>query len=199
MKKTIMGLLIASSILLVGCNGASVADSVDIQNPEEETTSIEVEKEIFDVQLTIPADLVGEITQDELDQICEEKGYESATLNADGSVTYVMSRSQHKELMNQTKETIEQGLDDIVNSDDYPTITKIDTNSDYTKFTITTTSTELNLIESITVLQFYMYGGMYNSFNGTPADDVETIWINADSGEEIAHTSLKAAMEQQNN
>ena len=44
------------------------------------------------VEITIPSDYIGEdVTQDELDAAVERTdGFKSATLNADGSVTYVL-------------------------------------------------------------------------------------------------------------
>ncbi|MER2027079.1 MAG: hypothetical protein ABS874_07575 [Lachnospiraceae bacterium] len=39
--------------------------------------------------------------------------------------------------------------------------------------------------ESFSVLSFYIYGGMYNSFNGTPADNIHVDFINEASGEVI--------------
>ena len=110
-----------------------------------------------------------------------------------------MTKLQHEKMMDNLRATIDQALDEMVASEDYPNVVAIDVNKDYTKFTITTTSTEMTMMDSISILGFYLYGGMYNSYNGTPVDDVETIWINEETGEEIAHTSLKEAMEQQNN
>lgn len=167
---------------------------------EQTTTAIEVDQNLLTVEITVPADIAGEeITQEQCDQIREENGYKSVKLNSDGSVTYVMTKLQHEKMMDNLRSTIDQALDEMVASEDYPNVVAIDVNKDYTKFTITTTSTEMTLMDSISILGFYLYGGMYNSYNGTPVDDVETIWINEETGEEIAHTSLKEAMEQQNN
>lgn len=32
-------------------------------------------------------------------------------------------------------------------------------------------------------MAYYMYGGMYNIFNGTPVENVHVDFVNADSGE----------------
>lgn len=166
-----------------------VSESV---TPIEDLDGLEVEQGIFNVEITVPADFLDEgITQADLDAEAEESGFKSATLNSDGSATYVMTKSQHNEMMRGISESIDQALSDMENSEDYPTFTDVTANDDYTEFTVTTTATELGLTESFSTLAFYIYGGMYHAFNGTNVDDISVIFVNADSGEIIdeAHSS----------
>ncbi len=148
--------------------------------------NIEVDEGLFDVELSIPADFVGETTQEELDALAAEKGYKSITLNADGSATYVMTKSQHKAMMDEMATSLNDTLDELVGSENYPNFTDIKANDDFTDFTITTKSTELDMAESFSTMLFYMYGGMYNIFNGTPVENVSVTFVNADSGEVIS-------------
>ncbi len=201
--------LILFSILivlnLVSC-GTSVADtSVEDSNVVAETETsepsenesetpaeepdkagIEVDENIFTVELTIPADFVGETTQEELDNSVEEKGYKSATLNDDGSVTYVMSKSQHEELLKGIAESIDKSMEEMVGSEDYPNYTSVTANKDYTSFTIVTTSEELNMAESFSIIAFYMFGGMYGAFAGEPPENVHVEFVNEATGEVIS-------------
>ena len=147
---------------------------------------IAVDEGLFDVELTIPADFVGETTQEELDSLATEKGYKSITLNSDGSATYIMTKSQHNDMMDKIATTLNDSLAEMVGSEDYPNFTEVKANDDFTEFTITTKSSELDLSESFSTIAFYMYGGMYNIFNGTPVDNVSVTFINADSGEVIS-------------
>ena len=58
---------------------------------------VEVESGLFNVTLTVPAEFVGtERTQADYDALAAENGYKSVTLNADGSVTYIMTKAQHQ-------------------------------------------------------------------------------------------------------
>lgn len=199
MKKKLVLLLLISALATTGCGSTppqSTADSKDPISSQESTEGdiseleslgdVEVEKELFDVTLTIPADYIGEITQEDLDKSAEENGYKSITLNDDGSATYVMTKSQHKKVMENITENINQSLSEMVNSEDYTSFTDIKANSDFTEFTITTTSTELNITESFSVMVFYMYGGMYATFNGSDVDNIHVDFVNADSGEIIS-------------
>lgn len=199
MKKKVLVSLLLTSIALAGCNSASTTSQpkdtqATEQSVSEESTEtstldsigdVKVEKELFDVNLTIPSDFVGETTQEELDKVAEEKGYKSVTLNEDGSATYVMTKSQHKDMMQSTSDSIEESLNEMIGSEDYPNFTSIEHNDDFTEFTVTTKSAELDMNESFSVMPLYMYGGMYNIFNGTPADNVHVDFVNADSGEII--------------
>lgn len=139
---------------------------------------------LFNVALTIPAEYVEGTTQKELNKQAKEGTFKSATLNKDGSVTYVMSKSQHKEMLNTLKDSIADELNKIPNSTDYPNVTKVEANDDYTKFTVTTASTELSFDEQFLSIQLYIYGGMYNAFNNlSPVISVD--YVNADSGATI--------------
>lgn len=204
MKKRIVTLLfcILLSAFAIGCgekgeNKDSQVDNDDSSISSDESGTgdisdleglgdIEVDEGLLDVELTIPADFVEGVTQEELDEAADEEGYKSATLNSDGSITYVMTKAQHKKMMTEITEGINMELQGMVGSEDYPNFTKIEANSDYTKFTITTTSTELDLAESFSVINFYMQGGLYNIFNGTPVDNIHVEFVNAESGEIIS-------------
>ena len=139
---------------------------------------------LFNVALTIPAEYVEGTTQKELNKQAKEGTFKSATLNKDGSVTYVMSKSQHKEMLNTLKDSIADELNKIPNSTDYPKVTKVEANDDYTKFTVTTASTELSFEEQFLSVQLYIYGGMYNAFNILSCV-ISVDYVNADSGATI--------------
>lgn len=208
MKMKLVSVLLTVSLLLTACGSSNTA-SVDTSSVEptasgevatsvptqtDTVSSVDVDEGLFDVEITIPASFMEGNTQEDLDTAVEENGYKSATLNDDGSVTYVMSKQQHKKLMQEMRDSFNTALDELVGSEDYPNITDIKVNDDFTDFTVTTTSTELGLAEAVSVWGFYLYGGMYGAFNGTPADNVSVTFVNADTGEVIS-TSNSSDME----
>lgn len=154
---------------------------------------VEVDEGLFNVELTIPKDFIGETTQEELDKIASEKGYKSATLNEDGSVTYIINKKQHKEMLDGITQSIDESLAEMVGSESYPNITNVEANSDYTHFTVTTKNTELDMAESFSVMGFYMYGGMYGIFSGKEVENVQVDFVNADTGEIIESANSKDA------
>ncbi|CCY81486.1 putative uncharacterized protein [Clostridium sp. CAG:149] len=195
--------IIAVALLLSACGGqpsdpvnettvveTTSAATTNAENDLEAIGDINVDTNLFDVEITMPAEYVGELTQEELNAEAAKGGYE-VTLNEDGSATYRMTKQQHKKMMEEMAESIDETLDSMIQSEDYPNITKIETNNDYTLFTVTTTSTEVSLSESFSTIGFYMYSGMYNIFNGTPVENVHVEFVNADTGEVISSADSK--------
>ncbi len=167
-------------------DSSSEENSVDGFKAIEALGDVEVDKGLFDVEFTVPKDFVGDTTQEKCDEIAKEKGYHSMKLNEDGSVTYQVSRSQHKEMMQETKDSIDKSLSEMCGPDsEYPNFVEIKPNDDYTSFTVITKSDKLNLTEGVSVLGLYMYGGMYNIFNGTEVDNIHVDFVNEASGEVI--------------
>lgn len=202
MKKKIVTVLLTATMLLSACGSNAASSETTAQGSSAETTTAEsstgdlsqledlgnvtVDEGLFDVEMTIPASYMGETTQEELDNTAKEYGYKSITLNDDGSATYVMTKKQHEEMMSEMRSNINESLNDMVGSEDYPNFTDITANDDFTAFTVTTKSTELDINESFSVIGFYMYGGMYAIFNGTTVDNVSVTFVNADTGEVIS-------------
>lgn len=196
MKKKIVTIMLISTLALAGCGSTNQTETPSSQIEDTTATEqniselnalgdIDVDKNLFDVTITVPADFVGETTQEELDQKAKDSDIHSITLNEDGSATYVMSKSQHKAMLKDLSDNINSSLSDMVTSGDYPNFTDITANSDFTEFTVTTTSTDLDLAESFSVMGFYMYGGLYAIFNGETADNIHVDFVNADSGDII--------------
>lgn len=209
MKNRIIAFTLALLLVLslAGCGSSEPQTSVTTQAATNSTTStetttgfedleaigeLEVDQNLFTVEITVPADFLGEgITQESLDADVAASNYISAKLNDDGSVTYVMTKAVHDEMMVGVRDNIQQALEEMVGSEEFPSFTKVEANDDFTQFTVETTSTELGLVESFSVLGFYMFGGMYHAFNGTQVDDIAVTFINADSGDTVgeAHSS----------
>lgn len=195
MKKKLLAALLAATMALsmIACGSTKKTDVSKTSESQENRESseldalgeVEVEENLFSIELTIPADYIGETTQEKLNQTADEKGFKSITLHEDGSATYIMTKKQHEELMNDIAIEIKSGLDEMVASEDY-NFTSIETNENFTNFKITTTSTELNMSESFSVMVFYMYGAMYHVFNGTTVDNIHIDFVNADTGEIIS-------------
>lgn len=201
MKKFLAMLLALTMMLSLTACGSETQAEDETAPPATENTEtkentgdskVEVDKNLFSVELTIPADFIEEdITQESLDAKVAEEGFKSATLNSDGSVTYVMTKDQHKAMMEETKANIDENLAEMVSSDDYPSIVGIEANADYTAFDVTLSTDTVGLTESIAVMGFYMFGGLYNVFNGTEADNISVSFINQATGEVIQTANSK--------
>ena len=101
---------------------------------------IEVERKDSETELNIPADFIGPVTQEDLSQIASDAGYSYAALNEDGSVTMRMSPSQHLELLKGLADYINERLEDMTVSGEYPAFGEISADKDFTVFTIVLSS-----------------------------------------------------------
>lgn len=127
--------------------------------------NVKTENGLLYVYITLPAELVGEdVTQERLEAGVGDT-FTSVTLNEDGSVTYKMTKKQHKAMLEELSKSFDDAFDDITASGEYA-ISEIRHNADYTSFDITLTTEELGLQEGFMVMAFYMYGGMYSIFTG---------------------------------
>ena len=156
----------------------------------ESDGGINVDKGLLNVEITIPADYAETYgftfkSQEEADSYAKEQGFKSVTLGDDSSVSLVMSKSQHKKMMDGLNKTIDEALQEMVGSEDYPNITAVEHNDNFTDIKVTTKSEELSLNESFSTLSLYLFGGMYNAFNGTPVDNIHIDFVNNASGEVI--------------
>lgn len=137
------------------------------------------------VKITLPAELMGEMTQEDLDKAVADGEFLSAVVNEDGTVTCEMSKSKHDELMKTVTAEIDKALEDMIGSAEYPNVTNVEHEDDYSSFTVTTKSTELDMAESLSVIAFYMYGGMYGACNGDTDVVVKVSFVNVDTGDTI--------------
>lgn len=198
MKKTIFfALSIIICLSLAGCGGSSndAQQNTEGDSENEETQSIEVDEGLLNVEIIVPADFLEEgTTQEALDETAKEEGIKSITLNDDGSATYIMSKSKHDEMMAGIRESIDESMAEMIDPETYPTFVEVTSNDDYTHFTVKLSTNEVGISESVSVLGFYVLGGLYNAFNGTPVDDVTVSFVNADTGDIIqeAHSSEMA-------
>ena len=181
MKKALI--LLVTLLLILDLSGCGTKENnVTTNESEEPSNEVEVEKELFDVTITIPAswyeNTETEVTQESLDAQYTGEGYKSATLNEDGSVTIVMTKSQHKEMMKEIKVSIDDSIQEMLSDENY-SFTKIEYNNDFTVFTATLSTNDVGIGESFATLLFDIYGAMYNIFNGTEVDNIKTVFCNS--------------------
>ena len=198
MKKTFILLLItALSLNLCACGNKKAEEAPSVPAATEEISDenlaeldsaldqisdIEVDKNLFSVEITFPKDFVGEdITQEKIDEGVKENGWKSGTLNEDGSVTYVMTKAQHQELLDTTRDSLNQSLVDLINDGTYPSLTKIEANDDFTEFTVYCKSEDIGLAYMV-VLNLYAEGGMYGIVSGDKPDNIHVDFVDEQTG-----------------
>lgn len=174
--------LLTVSLLMTGCSEANKKNSNDPKS------SVEVNKKIINKEVTLSKDFLemAEIDdpQASIDELINEKIIKSGKVNSDGSVTYVMTPSQHKAYMKSLKESFEEGNKDLIN-DSENSILDIKPSDDFSKFDIYVDPNSYSSLDSLMAIAFYIQGGYYRMFNGDKDTNVIVNFINNDTKEII--------------
>lgn len=203
--KRIMCLMMVG-VVLTGCgattteNKTAVAESesivVETENEaveemsEESNATVEVDEGLLTTEIVLPKEWAGDKKQEELDALAKDEGFISVVLNADGSVTYKMTRQRHKEMLSEMKAKM-TNFSEYIGTEGYENVTDINANDDLTEFTVSTKSEELSMEESFLSMYFFMAGGMYSTFSNEPIENIKVVYINADTKEIIKEVNSK--------
>ena len=169
-------LCILMMLNLVGCSGNKSSDDKKSGNEASEgiqvstgDDSARIYNTVTNVKVTLPASLFEyvdeEISQDDLDKAVFENGFISATLNEDGSVTYVMSKDKYNAYVAELAMSIDKGLEELCNTEN-STIVDIKHNADFTDYTITLDADVVGFTESFVSLAIVLYSAFYYGFTG---------------------------------
>lgn len=165
--------------LLVGCSAApsssvsssSVASdsSAAVSMPESSSNSdIESESNFGKVTITIPSSLTKKQVSGDFDgeSFAAEAGYDSATLQEDGSITVVMSQKKHNELMADIRKQLEAQFGEFSNDPATPYIKEILCNKDFTEITMRVDRAGYEATFDVTSVGIAAGVGMYRVFSG---------------------------------
>lgn len=216
MKKFAM-ILAASGLALAACssdNASETESNEETVGTEEVTTEtqeteetdsaeegdgVNVDKGLFNVEVTIPSSFFEGEDPEQVAANAEADNVEEATVNDDGSITYKMSKVQHKEMMEELATSIDEAKNDITESGDFPSIQSIETSGNYDNFTVNVDHEAYeNSFDGFATITLGVIGSFYQLYNGADSDNYEvTIDIkDAESGEVVNTISYPEALEE---
>ena len=164
-KKLFIGLGLAVAML------AACGDDEAATKKGDSEQEIAVDKGLLDVELTLPADLFEGQTEDEIIASAKEKGVKEVKVNEDGTVYYKMSKSAHKKMMKDEKQSVVDSITEIVNSDEYSSIKEISYNKDFTEFDITVDQNAFNnSMDGFVIFSLAISSTYYNGLDGKSDD-----------------------------
>ncbi|WP_440896380.1 hypothetical protein ACS127_17945 [Amphibacillus sp. Q70] len=202
-KLLLISVLFTTFFLIVACGGDSTEDQSETPDQAEieetaddsETTNesdeenIEVDKGLLNVEVTIPASFLDDDSDiDEIKAEAEKMGVTEITTNDDGSLTYKMPKSVHKEWLKQTADEIDATIQELVSSDDFVSIRDVEVNNDYSKFNmVVDRETFEDSLDGFATVALGVSGTMYQYISGTNSDDynVTIDVVDESSGEVI--------------
>ncbi|MBD3107378.1 hypothetical protein IEO70_03285 [Bacillus sp. AGMB 02131] len=187
MKKFKIILLLLLALSLAACSSQEDKS----ESKKEDNESVEVDKGLLNVEVTLPASLFEGQDLDEAIANAKEEGVKEVIKNDDGSVTYIMSKAEHKKLMKEMKEEVIQSIEEMETSEEYPSIQSVDYNKSLNEFTITVTSREEfeNSFEGFAIFGIGLQSMYYQLFNGGKSDDITaTIHLKDGTTSEVYNT-----------
>lgn len=137
--KKLLFILIATLFVFAACSSdetETVTEGSEDLTTEESEESIEVDKGLLNVEVTLPASLFEEDNLDQITEEAKESGVKEVIQNDDGSITYKMSKSTHSEMMKEMEEEINAYMEDIVSGEDYTSISDVTSNKSFSEFTM---------------------------------------------------------------
>ncbi|MBA2939076.1 hypothetical protein HZF08_12230 [Paenibacillus sp. CGMCC 1.16610] len=140
--------------------------------PTTEVKSIEVDKGLLNVKVTMPSNMFNGANLDEVIAKAKADGVSEVVKNDDGSLTYTMSKAKHSEMMKQMETTLLKNIDDIKTSGNFKSIKDITSNKSLSEFTITVDQNAFkNSMDGMAGLGIAMTSMFYQLFNGASADN----------------------------
>ena len=168
----------ATALLLTACGGENEKATEQEKETEENAgESLSVDKGILNVDVTLPASFFADSTEEEIIAGAKESGVTEAVVNEDGSVTYTMSKSKHKEMMKELGDSVVSTIDDIVNSGDYTSIKEISYNKDFTEFDVKVNRQQYEEgFDGFAIVGLVIVSTYYSAFEGKSGEDSQTIF-----------------------
>ena len=125
----------------------------------------------------MPASFFTDSTEEEIIAGAKENGITEAIINEGGSVTYTMSKSKHKKMMKEMKESVVSTIDEIVNYGNYTSIKDISYNKSFTEFDVKVNRQQYeSSFDGFAILGLVMNSAYYNAFDGKSGEDLQVIF-----------------------
>ena len=160
----------ATALLLTACGGEN-------ETKENSGESLNVNKGMVNVDVTLPASFFIATTEEEIIAEAKENGVTETVVNEDGSVTYTMSKSKYKEMMKEMGDSVLSTIDEIVNSEDYTSIKEISYNKDFTEFDVKVNRQQYEAgFDSFAIVGLVIVSTYYSAFDGKSGEDLQTVF-----------------------
>lgn len=193
MKKIlIVSLFVLLAAFMSACSQEKASDNKGDASKKDKTEekSIEVDKGLLNVEITLPASLFEDQDIEAVIAEAKEEGVKEVVKNDDGSFTYKMSKSQHKKILKELKDGIIEAVEDAKKNEDFVSIKDVTHNASFSEFTLVVEKEKFeNSFDGFAALGLALSGMYYQLFDGVKADDSKvTIMIKDEATGEVFDT-----------
>jgi hypothetical protein len=186
MKKLLI--LLLTITLLAACSSEETSNKVsNKQDTSKKNESVEVDKKLFNVEVTLPASMFEGESIEDIKTAAKENDIKEVTENEDGSITYKMSKDGHKKLMEEISTSIKETVEETKTSEDFVSIKDITFNKSFSEFTmLVDKETYENSMDGFATMALGMSGMLYQMYDGATEDEYSvTIKLQDESTEEV--------------
>lgn len=180
----------ALCVMLAGC---ATENSGNVTSDQDEYSAVE-ESTIATRTVTFPAAFFEDESPEDVQSTLQEQGCTDIVVNDDGSYTATMLLDAYNRIVDSWHENVVDHLDGMPNSEDWPTITAIDYDDQFSNVTLTISSSQIGLNEAFAPLQVGIVACMYQQFAGQPVNCV--VSIVDQSGAELSSVTYPDALEE---
>lgn len=163
----------------------------DVSKNDGENQSVEVDKGLLNVEITLPASFFEE-EEDHDQMIADAKadGVKDVIVNDDGSLTYKMSKAKHKEMLAEMKTGLLETVDEIKDGEDFESIKDVKHNKSFSEFTLVVEQEMFeDSFDAFATMGIGMSAMLYQLFTGVSVDEYKvTIDIQAEESGEVIDT-----------
>ncbi|MGI5958976.1 MAG: hypothetical protein ACOX60_06145 [Massiliimalia sp.] len=173
-------------------SGAENSSQVSGSSQTSDGGTLEAEKNLLDVEVTLPASLIGD-SETSLTEEAKAAGITDITKNEDGSITLKMTKQAHKDLLNSMKASIDESIAEILaDKESCPSFEAITYNDDVSEFTVTVDPATFGDIQALYSIALLTIGNMYGAVNAVPAEELNTVvnFVDKSTGEVIDSRSF---------
>lgn len=175
---------IMASLTACGSKANETTQSDNLSETESDGGNFQVNKNLLTVDITVPKEFINDddspnssdSSVTSLVSIIED-GVTKETKNNDGSITYTITKSKHKKMMEDAKKELLKDLPEMTSGHEngFDSIKAIKSNDDFTKFDITVDKDSFeNSWDSFALYGVYIYGYLYQVMNGIASDKIDT-------------------------
>ncbi|XCH79048.1 MAG: hypothetical protein WHF31_16260 [Candidatus Dehalobacter alkaniphilus] len=192
--KRIMPIMLCLSLVLglTACGGGTSTQKSEEttvqteQTVQSDNSKINVEKELFDVKLNLPASMFEGQDMEQVKKDALAEGVHEVTVNSDGSVTYIMSKSQHREMLNEIKKQIADSVTEfLADEENKATFKAVTFNGDYTEMTVKVDKSQYAAFSTLNLLGLEFTAVMYQVFNGVEDGKLKVNMLDYSTGEVV--------------